>query len=124
VEAPEQSGALITAHQAMDLGRDDDLWVVPGPLGDRGWRGSAGLLSWGVQPLVDVEAFLADLAGDPRSPRHPDWLSALMCGATLDDCARMRGVSAVDLLHEVQLLELRGEVVRLPGGRYAATGGH
>jgi len=124
VEAPEQSGALITAHQAMDLGRDEDLWVVPGPLGDRGWRGSAGLLSWGVQPLVDVDTFLADLAGDPRGPRHPDWLSALLCGATLDDCARMRGISAVELLHEVQLLELRGEVVRLPGGRYASTGGH
>jgi DNA processing protein len=124
VEAPEQSGALITAHQAMDLGRDEDLWVVPGPLGDRGWRGSAGLLSWGVRPLVDVESFLADLGGDRVMARHPDWLSALLCGATLDDCAQLRGISAVDLLQEVQLLELRGEVVRLPGGRYAATGGH
>lgn len=123
VEAPEQSGALITAHQAMDLGRDEDIWVVPGPLGDRGWRGSAGLLSWGVRPLVDADTFLADLVGDAAAPRHPDWLSALLCGATLDECARLRGISAVELLHEVELLELRGEVVRLPGGRYAATGG-
>lgn len=123
VEAPDRSGALITAHQALDLGRDDDLWVVPGPLSDRGWSGSAGLLGWGVRPLVDVDVFLDDLTGTATAPTHPDWLSALLCGATLDDAARIRGTPAVDLLREVQLLELRGELVRLPGGRYAASGG-
>lgn len=124
VEAPERSGALITAERLLDLGREEDLLVVAGPLGAESWRGSAALLSYGVKPLVDLDAFVADLVGPgAESTRHPDWLSALLAGGSLDEAARMRGVSAVEMLREVVSLELSGRVVRLPGGRYAPAGG-
>jgi DNA processing protein len=124
IEAPERSGALITADQMLELGRDQDLYVVPGPLGVESWRGSAGLLSLGVQPLSEVERFVGEIVGD-REPREapPDWLSALFRGASVDEAARISGRSAVEVLRELVGLELDGEVVRLPGGRYAAGGG-
>ena len=46
VEAPEHSGALITARHALDAGRD--VWAVPGPPGVRECRGSNGLLADGA----------------------------------------------------------------------------
>lgn len=46
VEAPEHSGALITASHAIDAGRD--VWTMPGPLGVRECRGSNGLLADGL----------------------------------------------------------------------------
>lgn len=126
IEAPERSGALITAERMLDLGRDADLYVVPGPLSDPSWRGSAALLGLGVRPLCDIDAFVDELVGSvPRLPGlpPPDWLSALFRGATVDEAARMGGASAVELMRELVALELAGQVVRLPGGRYAAGGG-
>ncbi|MEQ1572126.1 MAG: DNA-processing protein DprA [Myxococcota bacterium] len=123
VEAPDHSGALITAERLVDLGRQDDLWVVPGPLGAPTWIGSHRLIVLGAAPLVDLDAFVRDLGGRPDGPSYPDWLSALFAGADLDQVAEVRGGSAVDALRELAALELEGVVVKLPGGRYAAGGG-
>ena len=46
VEAPERSGALITARHALDQGRD--VFVVPGRMGDPGCAGSNQLLRDGA----------------------------------------------------------------------------
>ena len=46
VEAPERSGALITARHALDQGRD--VFVVPGRMGDPGCAGSNRLLRDGA----------------------------------------------------------------------------
>ncbi|MEZ4241304.1 MAG: DNA-processing protein DprA [Myxococcota bacterium] len=125
VEAPERSGALITAEQLLELGRDEDLFVLPGPLGEETWRGSAALLAMGVQPLSTVEAFVGELVGGAQRPREtpPDWLSALFGGASVDEAARICGRTAIEVLRTLVRLELEGEVVKLPGGRYAAGGG-
>jgi DNA processing protein len=122
VEAPERSGALITAEHLAEAGREDELWVVPGPLGAESWAGSARLISMGAHPLVEIDAFLRDVGG-AATISYPDWLSALFGGASLPDAAEMRGMSAVALLRELAGLELEGRVVRLPGGRYGAGGG-
>lgn len=46
VEAPERSGALITARHAMEQGRE--VYVVPGPIGTVSCRGSNALLKDGA----------------------------------------------------------------------------
>ena len=51
-EAPEQSGALITASRALDQGRD--VFVLPGQAGDWHCAGSNQLLRDGAGPAMDA----------------------------------------------------------------------
>jgi DNA processing protein len=122
VEAPEHSGALHTARALAEEGREQDLYVVPGPLGAETWKGSTALLQQGAAPFVDIDDFVRELVGETGGARHPDWLSALFQGAPLPEVAALRQVSAVALLRELGRMELEGRVVRLPGGRYAPAG--
>lgn len=123
VEAPEHSGALLTANHLAELGRDEDLRVVPGPFGAPTWKGSAALLDLGAKPLCDSTSLLEELGVPAPHTAHPDWLSALLQGATVEEAAAIRGVSTAQLIREIGRLELLGQLVRLPGGRYAAGGG-
>ncbi|MCA9491193.1 MAG: DNA-protecting protein DprA [Myxococcales bacterium] len=121
IEAPVRSGALHTAN--LRLNRDTDVYFVPGPFGDEGWRGSNGLATYGAKPLLDVETLLADLdAQTPLALRHAGWLGAVLAGTDLGEAARVGGMSTVELMRELTRLELQGTVVRLPGGRYAPAG--
>jgi DNA processing protein len=122
VEAPVRSGALITVEHWLDLGRDSELYAIPGPLDSPSWRGSASLLSMGAQPLLELDTFRVELGGPAPIP-HPDWFSALISGAPLDEVAQIRGIPVTEVLREVVMLEMRGELVRLPGGRYAPARG-
>jgi DNA processing protein len=123
VEAPERSGALLTATHLAELGRDEDLRVVPGPFGAETWRGSAELLTMGARPLCDADSLLREfgLSGGNRPPAS--WLAALLSGATVDEAAEVKGVPTTELIREIGELEVSGRLVRLPGGRYAAGGG-
>ena len=56
VEAPQKSGALITAHHALECGRD--AWAVPGSLMVPESRGSNRLLAEGANLLWDIEEFV------------------------------------------------------------------
>src|SRR3712207_4466732 len=56
VEAPQKSGALITAHHGLECGRD--VWAVPGPLTAPECRGSNRLLADGAGVLWDIEEFV------------------------------------------------------------------
>ena len=51
IEAPEKSGALITARQALEQGRD--VFVVPANVDMPGFQGSHGLLRDGAIPVRD-----------------------------------------------------------------------
>lgn len=117
VEAPERSGALITARLGGELGRD--VWAVPGPIGAPSSVGCNRLIRDGAGVIVDVDAFLEALAGPVAS--RPDWQTLLFDGADAEVVARARGGSVSALLAELAALEVRGRVVRLPGGRYAPS---
>lgn len=56
VQAGEKSGAILTAENAMEIGRD--VYVVPGPITSKSFRGSHRLLVDGAIPLVDPEELL------------------------------------------------------------------
>ncbi|WP_374030070.1 DNA-processing protein DprA [Bdellovibrio bacteriovorus] len=70
VEAKRRSGTLITAQQALQLGRS--LWVVPGHPQDPHFLGSLDLLAEGAGLVRDAQDlsmyFRAELSGENMSP--------------------------------------------------------
>lgn len=114
VEAPERSGAMHTVRAAADYGRE--VFAVPGPLCAPASVGCLRLIAEGVEPLVGVAEFVQAVTG---SAPPLGWLEALFAGGTIDAVARGSGRSVAEILAELHLLEARGEVVRLPGQRYA-----
>jgi DNA processing protein len=117
VEAPRKSGALHTSKAATDF--DRLVYAVPGRMGDHNSEGCLWLLHKNEAfILADVEDFVADTCRTkPRAPT--EWLEVLFAGKSVDEVARVCGRSTVELLVELTMMELRGEVVRLPGQRYA-----
>jgi DNA processing protein len=64
IEAPHKSGALITAYQANDFGRD--VYVLPGSIDNPNSLGCLGLLSRGAQPILGLDHLLELLAAIPQ----------------------------------------------------------
>jgi DNA processing protein len=135
VEAPEHSGALITARHALDAGRD--VWAVPGPPGVRECRGSNGLLADGAGVLWDIPEFVDAVAREHRVPVAgeasgdgepvPDGLddteAAVLSGVGfiprgVDVVANECGVEMPEVLTALALLELKGFVSRDGVGSY------
>ena len=135
VEAPEHSGALITARHALDAGRD--VWAVPGPPGVRECRGSNGLLADGAGVLWDIPEFVDAMAREHRVPvtdgafggAQPlpagleDTEAAVLCGVGfepmgVDAVARRTGVEMPEVLSALALLELKRVVGRDGVGSY------
>lgn len=133
VEAPEHSGALITARHALDAGRD--VWAVPGPPGVRECRGSNGLLADGAGVLWDVSEFVeavaprgvtktaTDTSHDCVLAGLPETEAAVLSGVGLeprgvDAVARRSGVDMPSVLPALALLELKGFVSRDSVGAY------
>ncbi len=133
VEAPEHSGALITASHALDAGRD--VWAVPGPPGVRECRGSNGLLADGSGVLWDIPEFVEAVApprGATASTDAPDLAvpaglpeteAAVLSGVGfeprgVDAVARRSGVEMPGVLPALALLELKGFVSRDSVGAY------
>jgi len=130
VEAGARSGSLITVDHALDLGRD--VWAVPGPIDGPACAGSNALLADGARPLVSIEGFVSDVVGlreEERGHGGRAALGAVDPEASLLQClsheplapgelADRVGRPLPDVLAALTTLELRGEVVRLPGLRY------
>lgn len=141
VEAPEKSGALITARHAVDAGRD--VWAVPGPSTAPECRGSNRLLADGAGVLWDVPEFLEAVCGPgdvtgraaveeievaPALPDPPDGLpeheAEVLRGvdfrsAGADIVAGRTGVEMRTVLSSLAMLELKGYVARDMAGNFA-----
>lgn len=61
VEAPEKSGALLTAKHALEQGRD--VFVVPGPIDTEGFRGSNRLLRDGAIAVAAGQEIMEEYRG-------------------------------------------------------------
>jgi DNA processing protein len=117
VEAGAQSGALITANLAMELGRT--VGVVPGPIDSASSLGSNTLMRDGAHPLTSIADALALLGLDevrppgasPQDPVEQSIWEALGRPARDFDvlCART-GLPARICFETVTALELRGLV--------------
>jgi len=62
VEAPEQSGALVTARLAAEQGRE--VFVVPGPMNHPNFKGSHKLARDGARLISSIEDVFEDLGID------------------------------------------------------------
>lgn len=115
VEAPSNSGALHTVRAAADYGRE--VFAVPGPIGVGNHEGTNRLLADGATPVLSVRELVDRVA--EREPSAVSWLDDLVGGTPLVDVARQRGMALAALLDELDMMEATGELVRLPGQRYA-----
>ena len=136
IEAPQRSGALITAHLAGELGRD--VLGLPGPVTGRASQGVNSLIRDGailVQTVDDVLESLGPLAEtvstrDGHQVRHPvelklneverQVLDAVSEGGVLiDQVIQASELPAHRVMATIGVLEMRRLVRRLPGQQIA-----
>ncbi|MGK7875297.1 MAG: DNA-processing protein DprA [Xenococcaceae cyanobacterium] len=138
MEAPQKSGALITARYANDFGRD--VYTLPNSPDNLQSRGCLRLLHHGAQIIIE-EAELLEMLGAipkldsggqlPLSPQEeakpmrdlePELAQVLQAIAfeptPFDLIVQETGLSAGDVSGALLQLELLGVVSQLPGMRY------
>lgn len=131
VEAPVNSGALITADWAAEQGRE--VFVVPGPVDQPSFEGNHKLLREGARVFTSVADMLDELGITvaPKPTRQgqlklPDlsptetrvWSTLTVDWKHADDIVRESRLTAGDVLSALTLLELKGLVERADGNRY------
>lgn len=137
VEAGEQSGAHITAHCALEQGRE--VLAVPGPLDSPASRGTHRLIQEGAKLVTQVEDILAELPRSadlsPAGGQKPAKLSTPEPKVTfrvddpllpflgaepvpLEELVQASRLPAAEVLSRLTLLELQGLVRELPGKCY------
>ncbi len=130
VEAPDKSGALITASCALEQGRE--VMVVPGTAANGSNRGGHALIRDGATLVDGVDHVLAEMAYSSQAPPastpardpHP-LLAGLAAGAewTVDEVSRLTGIAPSEVLAGLLQLELAGRIQRLGGGRFISSTG-
>jgi DNA processing protein len=125
VEAPEKSGALITASAALEQGRD--VMVVPGPAAGGRNRGGHLLIRDGAKVVESADDILAEMgAGWARhttsSVTSAAWNAGQLPETTdfsVDDVTEQTGEPPSVVLARLLELELEGRIQRVGGGRFA-----
>lgn len=140
VEAPHKSGAMITARQAAEAGRE--VWAVPGRIADERSAGSNRLIFDGAIPFIDMESFFgtsdpqrtlfAGFGGldDCEKPGKTELklneaekiLIALLTNRadrTIDNMASEAKMSAAEVFKNMSMLSLRSLVYSSGPGRYS-----
>jgi DNA processing protein len=132
VEAGEKSGALITSDYALEEGRT--VFAVPGRVNDSKARGTLNLLKQGAVLVQSAEDILNEFAWTSHAtPKDIPTvqLSAIeetivssikkLGNPLLDDLLSATGLPISELIKTLTLLELKGIIKTLPGGRYTCT---
>jgi DNA processing protein len=131
VEAAARSGALVTARQAVDEGRE--VFAVPGSIFSAQSIGPNTLIELGARPLLAPGSVIEAVGGSWRDPGGSAGLArpsrALEAhidageAVSVDDLAARSGRTAEELATLLLELELDGLIERQSDGRYALRGG-
>jgi DNA processing protein len=125
VEAPLDSGALITADEARRLRRE--VYAVPGPIGALASAGANELIASGGARALTGSVMLLSAVGvaAPRIAHDRDELATRLLDALAgspadpDALARRLGIGAAALASLIARLVISGQVASLPDGRVA-----
>lgn len=104
VEAPRRSGALITAHAAMEQGRD--VFAVPGPIDAPASAGAIDLLRDGAMIAAESWDVLGHYAA--QYP-HKLNLKTVTCPQPLGEEKEMEAAQPVEEKEELTILDLEQE---------------
>ena len=139
IQAKLRSGSLITAHHALDLGRD--VFAVPGRIFDELAMGTNNLIADGAHPARCAKDILERLGIEAAAPRaetpalpmeassitkagKPNPLLSRLAlhrdGMLAEDLATELGQSLDQVLGALLELELEGRIERRPGPLYVA----
>jgi DNA processing protein len=118
VEAPEKSGALITASAAAEQGRD--VMVVPGLVPGGRNRGGHLLIRDGAKLVESVDDIFQELSLAPLKSCSLHGFADLpdTAGFTVDELAAKTGELPNVVLAQLLELELAGHIQRVGGGRF------
>jgi len=118
VEAPEKSGALITASAAAEQGRD--VLVVPGPAAGGRNRGGHLLLRDGAKVVETADDILQELNLERDLPETAAFRTQMpeCVEFTVDELAVSTGELPSLVLARLLELELAGKIQRIEGGRF------
>lgn len=131
IEAPEASGALITARFALDFGRE--VFAVPGAITNPVSAGCNALLKTGACLVTTASDIIDALHLEellPPAPKHRAAATGLPGRVLdalgheplhLDDVRERTGIAAHELASALTTLELDGAVRDIGGGRYIKT---
>lgn len=126
VEATLQSGSLITARLAAELGRE--VYAIPGSVHAPQARGCHALIREGAKLVETAQDVLEDLQPGghtrPAAPTPADVNDTPLLQALgfdpmgLDALQARTGLPTEQLLAQLLELELEGRLARLPGGLF------
>lgn len=130
VEAPDRSGALMTAAAAAAIGRE--LYAVPGPIDAMGSRGCHRLIADGQANIVTSSAALLRHIGLSRNEKPPavhalsevegQLLKHLLeRSGSIEELVDRSGHSAASVASGLTLLEARGLVNPFGGATFHPT---
>jgi DNA processing protein len=130
VEAAPESGSLITARLAGEQGRE--VFAIPGSIHSPVARGCHKLIKQGAKLVETANDVLEELGNfdspvqqaetTPVDDEHPLLTALGHDPCSLDDLVEHTGQSADQLLPELLMLELSGQIAPLPGNRYQRLG--
>ena len=135
VEAPEKSGAMITADLAAEQGRD--VFAVPGTIFNAASTGTNRLIQDGAKLVMTVEDILDELniaqrkveartltrQIAPTGKEEPALLRFLSAQPLpVDELVRQSGLSTAEVLSTLTVLELQGYIEDDGRGSYRRVG--
>jgi len=120
-EAGERSGAMITVKAALDQGRD--VMAVPGSVFAPKSAGCLALIHQGATPVRHADD-VCNALGYATTSSQPDdsFLQLLVTARHVDDICRITQRQSADVLGELLMRELRGEILDQGNGFYVWSG--